>query len=252
MKRCPTCQNTFDDSLRFCQLDGTLLVDDAGSGGLPVDPLKTMVGGAPIHDDENDLLQLGDDATKTLTSPTDSQSGQTPFDANNAGTSSPFDSSNYQTPSTSFSEPLPPTSFNPSQFDAPQNSFDSAQNQYGQPLQQSSWTPPPAPDAGWQSQNIGANTPFQPPMVGAFGDDKTLPIVALVCGILSLTCCGPITGIVALITGFMGKNNADTNPQQYGGRGLALAGMIMGGISLVLTVLYVIFVVIIGIGGGLR
>lgn len=39
MKKCPTCQRTFDDSLRFCQSDGTPLVDDAP----PVDPYKTMV-----------------------------------------------------------------------------------------------------------------------------------------------------------------------------------------------------------------
>src|SRR5947209_16086633 len=39
MKRCPTCQKTFDDALRFCQSDGTPLVDDAP----PPDPYKTMV-----------------------------------------------------------------------------------------------------------------------------------------------------------------------------------------------------------------
>ena len=38
MKRCPTCDKTFDDSLRFCQTDGTPLVDDA-----PLDPYKTIV-----------------------------------------------------------------------------------------------------------------------------------------------------------------------------------------------------------------
>lgn len=38
MKRCPTCDKTFDDNLKFCQIDGTSLVEDA-----PVDPYKTMV-----------------------------------------------------------------------------------------------------------------------------------------------------------------------------------------------------------------
>src|SRR5690349_10218235 len=38
MKRCPTCQKTFDDNMRFCQTDGTPLVEDA-----PQDPYKTMV-----------------------------------------------------------------------------------------------------------------------------------------------------------------------------------------------------------------
>lgn len=39
MKRCPTCEKTFDDSMRFCQADGTPLVPDAE----PTDPYKTMV-----------------------------------------------------------------------------------------------------------------------------------------------------------------------------------------------------------------
>src|SRR6188508_1305917 len=39
MKQCPVCEKTFDDSLRFCQVDGTPLVEKAE----PVDPYKTMV-----------------------------------------------------------------------------------------------------------------------------------------------------------------------------------------------------------------
>ena len=38
MKRCPTCDKTFDDNMRFCQADGTPLLDEA-----PVDPYKTMI-----------------------------------------------------------------------------------------------------------------------------------------------------------------------------------------------------------------
>src|SRR6516164_8581274 len=39
MKRCPTCQKTFDDAMRFCQTDGTPLIEEAA----PADPYKTMV-----------------------------------------------------------------------------------------------------------------------------------------------------------------------------------------------------------------
>jgi hypothetical protein len=39
MKKCPTCEKTFDDSMRFCQSDGTPLVDVSEA----VDPYKTMV-----------------------------------------------------------------------------------------------------------------------------------------------------------------------------------------------------------------
>src|SRR5437868_15267026 len=39
MKKCPTCEKTFEDSYRFCQQDGTPLVDAAP----PMDPYATMV-----------------------------------------------------------------------------------------------------------------------------------------------------------------------------------------------------------------
>lgn len=39
MKRCPTCENTFEDNMRFCQADGTPLVEVVEE----IDPYKTMV-----------------------------------------------------------------------------------------------------------------------------------------------------------------------------------------------------------------
>lgn len=46
MKQCPVCEKEFDDSLRFCQVDGTPLVDKAAAEepAEEVDPFKTMVG----------------------------------------------------------------------------------------------------------------------------------------------------------------------------------------------------------------
>jgi hypothetical protein len=353
MKKCPTCENTFDDNLRFCQADGTPLIDISEADSYktvvsnqneftapPLDPFKTMVG-TPLQKGEDDLLQLPDapDSSKTLaisqeemnnalagtpSSPFDNASsgsssnsqrldafGATPLEIpkfnepslnppsfgelspkitdsqqsetsstdstlvmNTGSTSegfsdqtdfgkplnqpspSPFDAApptNYQAPSSPpFKEPEPPfgasnNPFNQSPFEQSPTPFGQQATPYNAPIQQTDWTPPPAPESNWQNQNIGANTPFQPPVAGVEGQDKTLAIVSLVCGILSLTCCGAVTGIAALITGFMAKNNVDANPQQYGGRGLALAGMIMGGISTILTILYVIFVLVVGL-----
>src|SRR4051812_15887987 len=39
MKRCPICEKTYDDAMRFCQADGTPLEQAVE----PVDPYKTMV-----------------------------------------------------------------------------------------------------------------------------------------------------------------------------------------------------------------
>lgn len=142
-----------------------------------------------------------------------------------------------------YQEPREPVSQSPF-AQSPSTPFGNA-DPFNQPMGQAEWTPPPAPVAGWQDQGLGANTPFQPP-VAAIGQDKTLAIVSLVCGILSIVCCGAIAGIPAIITGYMAKNNVDSNPNQYTGRGMALAGMILGGVSLVFSALYIIYVLLVG------
>ena len=185
---------------------------------------------------------------------------------------SPFDASmppGYQPPSAppfqkdvpKF-EPKPPEtpSFQKPEFKDPeppsspfgQTPFGGAANQsYNQPLQQQEWTPPPAPEASWQNQDIGQNTPFQPPPANA-GQDNTLAIVSLVCGIASILCCGLLTGIPAIITGYIARNRVTENPMQYGGGGMAMAGMILGGISIVLTVLIIILQIAFGALNSIR
>lgn len=173
-----------------------------------------------------------------------------PNDAFNQPPPSSFDApqtSSYDAPPTSFDQPKPTFQEPANQFGSAGSQFDQMNQGFGnQPLQQNEWTPPPSPEQGWGDQGLGANTPFQPPpAVG--GQNQTLPIVSLVFGILSVCCyIAPITGIVALITGFMGMKNANNDPSQYGGKGLAIAGMITGGVFLLLGLaywLYVIFIV---------
>ena len=119
--------------------------------------------------------------------------------------------------------------------------------QFGQPQNQpvqSNWTPPPAPDANWQNQQIGQNTPFQPPVAGQ-GQNQTLPIISLVLGILSLCCyVSPITGIAALITGYLGMKNVNNDPANYGGKTLAIVGMILGGLFLLIGILYWVLILL--------
>lgn len=280
MKRCPTCNKTFDDNMRFCQADGTPLVEEA-----PVDPYKTMVarpediaaaGGAGAASD--DVLDLPSDPAKTMFASEDEIRAEmaahdaaadeqvidipplvepeppkfsepapppSPFSNPDPGTPSvapipsPFDEPkpmSYEVPSPQFSEPEPAReepAFNP--FDQPSPA----------PMAQAEWTPPPAPDASWQNQEIGQNTPFQPPPAGTGGVNQTLPIISLILGIVSLCCyISPVTGIAAVITGFIGMKNANNDPQNYGGKGLAIAGMITGGLFALIAIAYWIFVIV--------
>lgn len=96
----------------------------------------------------------------------------------------------------------------------------------------------------WQNQSNLQNQGFMNLPV-SYGQDQTLPIVSLVFGILSIPlafCCygGIPLGIVALITGYIGLNNEKNDPTRYGGRGLAIGGMVTGGLVLALSILLII------------
>lgn len=112
--------------------------------------------------------------------------------------------------------------------------------------QQSQYQPPPfEPPVPWQSQTP-KNVNNQQFGVSPFNkqQDQTLPTVSLVLGILSFVfiCCygGFWLGIPAAVVGFLGMQNADKDPQKYGGRGMAIAGMIIGGISLLVGILFLL------------
>lgn len=101
--------------------------------------------------------------------------------------------------------------------------------------------------APWQNQSNIQNQGFAPPMMTMPKPDQTLPTVSLVLGILGfvLVCCwgGIPLGIAAAITGYLGMNNANNDPQQYGGRGMAIAGLILGVVSILSSIVYIIIAI---------
>ncbi len=350
MKKCPACDKTFEDSMRFCQIDGTPLVDDA-----PFDPFATIVGvAAPVPEPEveesepfvpqpevvgaiaepDDLLDLQDsDLLKTMYAsddemkatlrpdditpepgifevpPIEDKSSDSAWSASEPAATesdppsfvsepelpsfdvpdvpapnfgeispppSPFssgDSTDTPMPAPSFDEPLTESKkFNEAETIIQGGFTNPFENPPQTPVEEwapspspveewapppspveewapppspvEEWTPPPAPESSWENQQIGSNTPFQPPMVSASGQNKTLAIVSLVLGIISILCCSSffVVGIGAIVTGFLAKGKAGSNPADYGGKGLALAGIITGAISLLIGVLYWILV----------
>ena len=283
MKRCPTCQKTFDDSMRFCQADGTPLVEDSE----PVDPYKTMVARPgdisaaipPAESPEEDVLQLPDeqDSVKTMyASEKDIRQGSgdveeqvidipplsavpseppkfsepslnppsfgdtggappSPFSSpgessGGRGQEEPFQSTTPPIPSP-FSEPKTP-SYEP-EYKEPEPVF---QQSSGNPFEQAStpeWAPPPVP--------VGQERSFSPPPAagGGSGKNQTLAIVSLVTGIISFLCCNWfIVGLAAVVMGFIAKGKAEKNPNEYGGRGLAMGGIITGALSAVIGLIF--------------
>lgn len=89
--------------------------------------------------------------------------------------------------------------------------------------------------------------PMGPPMMP--GPIYTPPVTndgkavaSLVLGILSMVCCmGALTGIPAIILGALSKRDISRSGGALGGEGLAIAGMITGGLSTLGTIAYAIF-----------
>jgi len=85
-----------------------------------------------------------------------------------------------------------------------------------------------------------SNNPYQNQPGTNFQPDlpQGMAVAALVTGILSLTLCGIFTAIPAIICGHIGVKQA--NNGEASGRSMAMAGMIMGYVSLAITLLIII------------
>jgi hypothetical protein len=169
----------------------------------------------------------------------------------------------------------PPASFDPQatimasppKVSTPSGPFDQPSGQTDWPSQPppapSDWSAPqpPAQQNAWGdtpgnyqpgSQVMGGTgwqAPAPPPFPGASGQQKTLAVVSLVVGILSLFCFGIITGPIAIVLGVMALNKEKNEPAVYGGgKGMAYAGIALGAISVVLTIIFIL----IAIAGGFR
>lgn len=86
--------------------------------------------------------------------------------------------------------------------------------------------PPPPPPAGYG----GYAVPQQ--------NKKAL--WSLILGILGLVCCGIFAAIPAVILGNMANNEIKTSGGSQTGGGMAKAGLILGAIGIVLSLVYII------------
>lgn len=288
--------------MRFCQTDGTPLVEDA-----PVDPYKTMVAssdeiaaamGPPVSDPEpaakadEEVLQLppDNDPKKTMVvseeelrkemgkhdepvvdlpplapePPKFSEPSLSPPSFGDVGTSSPppspFSPAAGEEPASQdlgespFMKTTPPI---PSPFNKQKEAAYDRPSYYSPPEPEpapvasslpleSASAGPLEPAASAPVQNWEPNEPMQnAPVSAPAGQNKTLAIVSLVAGILGLTiCCGGfLPNVLAIVLGFMAKGKATSDPANYGGRGLAVGGIITGVLGLLGTIALWIFAI---------
>ena len=72
-------------------------------------------------------------------------------------------------------------------------------------------------------------------------ENSTLAVVSLVSGILGWTLAPFIGSIVAVVTGHMARKEIRNNPATKDGDGLAIAGLIMGWVSIATWILVMLF-----------
>jgi hypothetical protein len=131
-------------------------------------------------------------------------------------------------PPTLLSPPMPP-SVSPAEqptLDLPGSYSPPAQYIPPAPIQ-SGWAPPPPPPY-----------PSQP--------QQGLAITSLVLGILSMTlglCCyfGILTGPTAVVLGIIALVQIKNDPSKYGGKGLAIGGIVTGGLYFLILAVIIVF-----------
>jgi hypothetical protein len=92
---------------------------------------------------------------------------------------------------------------------------------------------------------LSAPPPVPPlPRMTSTGPVQTNPmaIAGLICSILGLFCCGPIFSTLGLIFSVMAIYQINQNPSRFGGKQVAIAGVVLGVIG------YAIFAVLIMTG----
>ncbi len=100
--------------------------------------------------------------------------------------------------------------------------------------------PPPAPQPyGWANDTPAQWTPPPPPAIrGPATQQQTLAAASLILGIIGITfgwiCGGPFFALFAVVLGIVALFQIKKNPLQYGGKPMALIGVILGAIVLVI------------------
>lgn len=119
--------------------------------------------------------------------------------------------------------------------------------------------PSASPPAQWQGQQQIATPPGHFPVQYATpsSPNQLLGILSIIFGACSITvgwCCssGLLLGPAAIILGIIAMIQNKNNPDAYGGRGLAIGGIVMGGLFLLGYILLIIIYGIAMIGGGIN
>ena len=114
---------------------------------------------------------------------------------------------------------------------------------------ESKWIPPPPPDQTLWNQQVGVSTVNVTEIAPL---NKTLAIVSLVSGLIGLVFLGPILGVAGIATGYIAMKKIKENPATYGGRGMAISGIVLSSIVLILNAILLLLIFSANSGGNYR
>lgn len=120
------------------------------------------------------------------------------------------------------------------------------------------WAGTSSSPAPYQGQQIITPPGHHPVQYAKYSSpNQVMGILSIILGGCSITigwCCssGLLLGPAAIIIGIIGLVQNKNNPEMYGGRGLAIGGIVMGGLFLLGYILLIIIYGIAMIGGGIN
>ena len=111
-----------------------------------------------------------------------------------------------------------------------------------------SWQPPSDEPSGWQppqpppqQQQPGTWPPPHQAPWGPSPPTNGKATTSLVLGICGILLCPLVLSVPALVLGYQARREIDQAPGASGGRGMAVAGIVLGWIGLVLGLLIIAF-----------
>ena len=155
-------------------------------------------------------------------------------------------------PSTSFEDEPPPTKY------ADDDSPPTLMMNNPRATDPIGWAGTASPPARWQGQQIVTPPGHHPVQYAPIStQNQILGILSIIFGACSLTigwCCstGLLFGPAAIVLGIIALIQNKNDPAAYGGRGLAIGGIVTGALFLVGYLLLIIIYGIAVIGGGIR
>lgn len=87
------------------------------------------------------------------------------------------------------------------------------------------------------------------PAVSSAKPTPGMAIASLILGLISFITCGIFMAVPGLILGYSGRKQIDTNPAKFGGRGIAVAGIVINWISIIFNILVFLAIILIALFG---